>query len=91
MNITRENLNESSKFIDSNNNSLNWPVVFLLIFSIIGIIGNLLVCLAICFYKKLQNVTNHYLVSLAIADLLVSLIVIPFSIIQSLLGKHLLI
>jgi hypothetical protein len=93
MNITT-NRNELNRIFDNNNsnndddyNNLNWPVVFLLIFSVIGIIGNLLVCMAICLYKKLQNVTNHYLVSLAIADLLVSFIVIPFAVFQSLLSK----
>jgi 5-hydroxytryptamine receptor 2 len=59
-----------------------WPVLLLSLFVIVGGVGNLLVCLAIKFYPKLQNATNYYLFSLAATDLLVSIIVIPLAIIK---------
>ena len=37
--------------------------------------------------KKLQNATNSYLVSLAVADLFVSVVVMPCCIVQHVLGE----
>ncbi|CAH1117741.1 unnamed protein product [Phaedon cochleariae] len=37
--------------------------------------GNILVCLAICWERRLQNVTNYFLMSLAITDLMVAILV----------------
>lgn len=71
-------LNSKNKFIDN----YEWPVLLLSLFVIIGFIGNLLVCLAIKLYPKLQNATNYYLFSLAATDLLVSIIVIPLAIVK---------
>jgi len=66
---------------------VRWQVSFLFLVVIGGIVGNLLVCVSICLEKKLQNVTNYFLMSLAIADLFVSMIVMPCWIIQELMGK----
>lgn len=60
---------------------------FVIIFIIAGGLGNILVCLAIALDRKLQNVTNYFLLSLAIADLLVSLFVMPLGAIPTFLGK----
>lgn len=57
-------------------------------FILFGSIGNLLVCLAIGLDKKLHNVTNMFLFSLAIADLLVSLFVMPMGAIPAFWGKY---
>ncbi|XP_064638972.1 5-hydroxytryptamine receptor 2A-like [Lineus longissimus] len=64
----------------------NWVMLLLGVFVICGILGNLLVCLAICTEKKLQNVTNYFLMSLAIADMMVSIIVMPMSIVNEING-----
>lgn len=61
---------------------------FVIIFIIAGGLGNILVCLAIALDRKLQNVTNYFLLSLAIADLLVSLFVMPLGAIPTFLGKR---
>lgn len=53
-----------------------------------GGVGNILVCLAVCLDRRLQNVTNYFLLSLAIADLLVSLFVMPLGAIQGFLGEY---
>ena len=68
--------------------SYNWAVLALWIFVIAGITGNVLVCLAVMTVKKLQNVTNYFLTSLAVADLLVCCVVMPLSIVSEFMGKH---
>ena len=44
---------------------------------LLGIIGNLLILVAILGYKKMKSPTNVFLASLALADLLLCLICIP--------------
>ncbi|CAF1031489.1 unnamed protein product [Adineta ricciae] len=66
----------------SSTHEYNWSVLFLFIVGIFGTFGNLLVCVSITLDKQLQTVTNWFLFSLAIADFLVSLIVLPFSVIK---------
>ena len=45
------------------------------------------VCLAVCWEKRLQNMTNYFLMSLAIADLLVSILVMPLGMVVELYGE----
>jgi len=40
-------------------------------------VGNLLVLVAFARYRRLRTVTNYYVISLAVADLLVALLGIP--------------
>ncbi|CAK1548696.1 unnamed protein product [Leptosia nina] len=63
-----------------------WTFLFVILFIVAGGLGNILVCLAVCLDKRLQNVTNYFLLSLAIADLLVSLFVMPMGAIPGFLG-----
>lgn len=65
----------------------DWSFLFVGLFILAGGVGNILVCLAVCFDRRLQNVTNYFLLSLAIADLLVSLFVMPMGAIPGFLGK----
>uniref|UniRef100_A0A914VM25 G-protein coupled receptors family 1 profile domain-containing protein n=1 Tax=Plectus sambesii TaxID=2011161 RepID=A0A914VM25_9BILA len=59
----------------------NWFALFFLpLLSVLGFIGNLMVCIAIYTERRLQNVTNYFLFSLAVADLLVCALVMPLSI-----------
>ncbi len=69
-------------------NDLNWPILFLTISSVFGVLGNLLVCVSISLDKQLQTSTNWFLFSLAIADCLVSLIVLPLAITKDFQGKN---
>ncbi|PAV82845.1 hypothetical protein WR25_12143 [Diploscapter pachys] len=55
-------------------------LLFLPILCLVGLIGNALVCIAIWADRRLHNVTNYFLFSLAVADLLVCCIVMPLSI-----------
>ncbi|KAK9512933.1 hypothetical protein O3M35_001238 [Rhynocoris fuscipes] len=65
----------------------DWTFLFVLVFIVAGGLGNILVCLAVCLDRRLQNVTNYFLLSLAVADLLVSLFVMPLGAIPGFLGK----
>nr|WNH96634.1 5-HT2-3 [Sinonovacula constricta] len=64
----------------------NWEVLVLLPIMLFGITGNILVCMAVSMEKRLQSVTNYFLLSLAITDLLVSVVVMPFSMIHQFFG-----
>lgn len=64
-----------------------WTYMFVIVFIIAGGLGNILVCLAVALDKKLQNVTNYFLLSLAVADLLVSLFVMPLGAVPAFLGE----
>lgn len=64
-----------------------WSFLFVILFIFAGGLGNILVCLAVALDRKLQNVTNYFLLSLAIADLLVSLFVMPLGAIPGFLGE----
>ena len=66
----------------------NWGVLFLSPIVLFGITGNILVCMAVSMEKRLQSVTNYFLLSLAITDLLVCIIVMPFSLINDFIGKR---
>lgn len=56
----------------------NFPALILGIFLIIVIIcGNVLVCLSVCREKALKTTTNYFIVSLAVADLLLAVLVLP--------------
>lgn len=65
-----------------------WTYLFVILFIFAGGLGNILVCLAVALDKKLQNVTNYFLLSLAVADLLVSLFVMPLGAIPAFLGTQ---
>lgn len=47
---------------------------------IIGISGNTLVCLVVCRQQKLRTSTNFYIMNLAVADLAVTIVCIPFDV-----------
>nr|XP_020451213.1 histamine H2 receptor [Monopterus albus]XP_020451221.1 histamine H2 receptor [Monopterus albus] len=52
-------------------------ILSLLILVTVG--GNVLVCLAVCASRRLRCLTNCFIVSLAVTDLLLGLLVLPFS------------
>ncbi|KAM9316942.1 5-hydroxytryptamine receptor 2B [Gastrophryne carolinensis] len=54
-----------------------WLALLTLMVIVPTIGGNILVILAISLEKKLQNATNYFLMSLAVADLLVGIFVMP--------------
>uniref|UniRef100_A0A8D0BV08 Adenosine receptor A2 n=1 Tax=Salvator merianae TaxID=96440 RepID=A0A8D0BV08_SALMN len=51
-----------------------------LVIAVLSITGNVLVCWAVAINTTLKNATNYFLVSLAVADIAVGLLAIPFAI-----------
>lgn len=81
-------VNGSWSAVDTNQIAhYDWTFLFVVVFILAGGLGNILVCLAVLLDRRLQNVTNYFLLSLAIADLLVSLFVMPLGAIPGFLGE----
>lgn len=96
LNAIRDNVNASFNATEYYSNEreggehepqYEWTYMFVIVFIFAGGLGNILVCLAVALDKKLQNVTNYFLLSLAVADLLVSLFVMPLGAVPAFLGK----
>ncbi|XP_063978133.1 dopamine D2-like receptor isoform X2 [Diachasmimorpha longicaudata] len=58
----------------------NWWALILVIVPCLTLFGNVLVILAVVRERALQTVTNYFIVSLALADLLVAVLVMPFAV-----------
>lgn len=65
----------------------NWPVLCLFSIVVMALCGNILVCLSVRMEKRLQNMFNYFLCSLALSDMLSATLVMPLSIIKALIGK----
>ncbi|CAN9510226.1 unnamed protein product [Ophioblennius macclurei] len=65
-------------------------VILILAYSMIilfGVIGNSLVIYVVYKFKNLQTVTNFFIVNLAVADLLVNMLCLPFTLVYTLYGE----
>lgn len=51
------------------------------------IIGNILVCIAVCLVRKLRRPCNYLLVSLAVSDLCVAVLVMPTALLYEILNE----
>ena len=58
--------------------SKNYWALLLLILCVSTVFGNVLVILSVVKERSLQNITNFFIVSLAVADLCVAGVVMPF-------------
>uniref|UniRef100_UPI0037E89DFD adenosine A2a receptor a n=1 Tax=Semicossyphus pulcher TaxID=241346 RepID=UPI0037E89DFD len=58
-------------------------IVLELLIAVFSVLGNVLVCWAVCLNSNLQTITNFFVVSLAVADIAVGVLAIPFSILIS--------
>nr|XP_057938945.1 5-hydroxytryptamine receptor 2A [Doryrhamphus excisus] len=57
----------------------NWAALLIVVVIAVTVTGNILVILAVSLEKKLQNATNYFLMSLAVADMLLGMLVMPVS------------
>ena len=62
-------------------------IVSLIIIIIVTVIGNVLVIMSVCTYRPLRTAQNFFIVSLAVADLTVALLVLPFNIAYITMGR----
>lgn len=67
--------------------SYKWGALSLCLIIIVSIVGNVMVCVAIAMDRKLQNMTNFFLMSLAISDLLVAALVMPLGVYNTFVGE----
>ncbi|KAK2146513.1 hypothetical protein LSH36_603g00005 [Paralvinella palmiformis] len=80
-NASADNLTGSGVIDVDAHEQLKWGVMALWLVIVATAIGNILVCLAVCWDRRLQNMTNYFLMSLAIADLLVAILVMPLGLV----------
>jgi len=62
------------------------PVAALVTFNLVVIVGNSFVIAAVFTHRTLRTVTNTFIVSLAVSDLLLGAVVLPFSSVNEVLG-----
>ena len=68
---------------------LTYWAFLLTIVPVLTMFGNLLVCIAVYREKTLQTVTNYFIVSLAVADIMVATLVMPLAVYVEVSGfKH---
>lgn len=65
---------------ESDKPSKVYSALLLVLLPILAVLGNILVILSVYKEKSLQSVTNYFIVSLALADLLVACFVMPFAV-----------
>ena len=58
----------------------NYWTLLLLLFPVFTVFGNILVLMSVYKERSLQTVTNYFIVSLAVADLLLASFVMPFAV-----------
>lgn len=62
-------------------------ITIILILVIVGtIVGNILVCVAVCLVRKLRRPCNYLLVSLAVSDICVAVLVMPMAMLLEIFG-----
>ena len=65
----------------------NWAALLIVAVVAVTVTGNILVILAVSLERKLHNATNYFLMSLAVADMLLGVLVMPVSMVTVLYGK----
>ncbi|XP_078126011.1 neuropeptide Y receptor type 2 [Sander vitreus] len=76
--------------LDDSTKLVGVRVILILAYSTIilfGVIGNSLVIYVVCKFKQLRTVNNFFIVNLAVADLLVNTLCLPFTLVNTLYGE----
>ncbi|TTC59068.1 Alpha-1A adrenergic receptor [Bagarius yarrelli] len=61
--------------------------VIFIVFAVFGVTGNVLVIVSVACYRQLRSVTHYFIANLAVADLLLSGVVVPLSASSEALGR----
>ncbi|XP_078395995.1 trace amine-associated receptor 1 [Cetorhinus maximus] len=61
--------------------------IFIMVIVTATMVGNCLVVLAVFYFKQLRSATNAFVLSLAIADFLVGIMVMPYSMVRTIEGR----
>jgi len=64
----------------SSSSEPNYWCLLLLLFPVLTVFGNVLVCLSVYNEKALHTVTNYFIVALAVADIMVAILVMPLAV-----------
>jgi len=59
---------------------LHYWALLLLVFPALAMFGNCLVCVSVYIDRSLHTVTNYFIVSLAVADIMVAILVMPLAV-----------
>ncbi|KAI5620058.1 alpha-1A adrenergic receptor [Silurus asotus] len=62
-------------------------VVVFMLFVVFGVTGNVLVIMSVACHRQLRSVTHYFMANLAVADLLLSCVVVPLSASSEALGR----
>lgn len=79
VNYTNASLTTGTSVTSPEVDTRYWTLL-LLVFPFFTAFGNILVCLSVYKEKSLQSVTNYFIVSLAVADIMVALLVMPLAV-----------
>lgn len=85
-NDTNGNSSSSTQIIDNHLVQTSFFILYTAIF-IIGIFGNVLVCYVVLRNKAMQTVTNFFITNLALSDILLCILAVPFTPLYTFLGR----
>ena len=81
------NISNLPNFTEEIWQNVSWWGIVAIFVLLLTALGNILVILAISWERRLQNMTNYFLMSLAVTDLMVAVLVMPFAIVELTIGK----
>jgi hypothetical protein len=90
--IKNNSFDFDSSIEKDNQKNVAWYTIILLStiygsISVISLLGNVLIILAILNNRKMRTVTNYFILNLAIADIIIGLLVVPFQVSSPKLSK----
>ena len=92
INETEANTSVSSDATEAADDNITHKVLigtFLVLLITLAVSGNVLVCIAVFTDRRLKRLNNFFIVSLAVADLWMALVVMTFAVINDIVGRWL--